>query len=214
MEDVYHYKTGTEMDIGTETSLAKPESLLGAELLAKAYPTPRPPKCMTAFSDLWNSLARDAAFLLARFVPVNSKVWSKPAKAGALTTFSFVAAPPLRHNSSNAATAFSLPLGVAQRIIPIKPTTAISSFPTASAPIGCLTIKAKAPATSSATPSLPKALTRAVTAFASIILTQLSVCVERLNKAVTASFFPLEVPSLSSPAKASIAPCSSAIRFL
>ena len=68
------YKTGTEMDIGTETSLAKPESLFAVELPAKAYPTPRPPKCMMAFSHRWNSRARDAAFRLARFVPVNNNV--------------------------------------------------------------------------------------------------------------------------------------------
>ncbi|WVY94029.1 hypothetical protein V8G54_033117 [Vigna mungo] len=136
------------------------------------------------------------------------------AKAGAFTTLSVATEPPLRHNSSNAATAFSLPLGVPQRIIPIKPATAASSFTTALAPIGCRTINTRAPAASSATPSFPKAPTSAVTAPASIILPQFSGCVERLNKAVTASFFPLGVPSRNSPARASTAPISSAIIFL
>jgi hypothetical protein len=47
---------------------------------------------------------------LDRFVPVNSRVWSNPAIVGALTILSIAAEPPLRHNSSNAATAFSLPV--------------------------------------------------------------------------------------------------------
>ncbi|BAU01601.1 hypothetical protein VIGAN_11086900, partial [Vigna angularis var. angularis] len=112
------------------------------------------------------------------------------------------------------ATAFSLPLGVPQRIIPIKPATAASSFTTALAPIGCRTINTRAPTASSATPSFPKAPTSVVTASASIILPQFSRCVERLNKTVTTSFFPLGVPSRNSPARASTTPISSTIIFL
>lgn len=37
------YNTGTEMDMETETSPAKVESLTVAEFPAKAYPTPNPP---------------------------------------------------------------------------------------------------------------------------------------------------------------------------
>lgn len=41
----YHYKTGTEMDMATETSPTKLESRFVAELPANAYPAPNPPKC-------------------------------------------------------------------------------------------------------------------------------------------------------------------------
>lgn len=38
----YPYNTGTEMDMDTETSPGKVESLAAAEFPANAYPTPNP----------------------------------------------------------------------------------------------------------------------------------------------------------------------------
>jgi len=43
--DFYHYKTDTDMDTGTDTSLTKLGSLFAAEFPANAYPAPNPPNC-------------------------------------------------------------------------------------------------------------------------------------------------------------------------
>nr|CAD1842237.1 unnamed protein product [Ananas comosus var. bracteatus] len=196
--------------------LSKLETLLKELFLASVWSITQllPNNIIVGASHFWHILVSNAAFRFALFVPVRKMFCSSPQNPGIRATLRIIIDPPRRHNSCKAATAFSFPFGLPLLISPTRLVTDLSTETTALATLCCFNSSASAPAASSATNSFSSAPANTVTAPNSNKPTQHSGWVERLKRAITASFLPLVVPSFNKLANDSTAPGSSTILFL
>lgn len=145
-------------------------------------------------SHLCSILKNEVAFRLARGVPEVRSVYNEGTNEGILRTELITRPPPFLQRASKTAMEFSFPLGEAERRRPTKMGIA-DAWLIAMSPCLCPPKTARAARASSESPgrscsSSPRSFTRNGTAPASTTLRALSLKMDKLKSAETASRFP------------------------